>query len=596
MKNKVLKLLKNKYFLVALAIVFFGTFLRVWNFSDWLHFELDQSRDAKVVGLALEKGIGNLPLLGPKAAGSFLRLGPLFYYMQYLSGLFFGNNPAGIAVVSLIFSCLTPILFYFFVRRYFSQKISLTLLALFSVSLFMVMYSRFAWNPNNLPFFILLFLYSLLRAVDSSEAKKGWWLILASLGFSFASQLHFVALLSLPVIGGIFLLAKRPKISWKFWLGVMLLILFFYIPPIINDFKTGGDNISEFKKVFFEKATDNKEKYTLIEKVVKNAQETTLGYFVVYSGYQKAEFPQVRQLSNLKFDIVCDKQCRENLPMGVVACFVIIAGVLCLVYNFLSHKKKEIFQKDFLILFGIWFVITLGLFVPIAYDLAPRFFLLVAPVPFVLLGLIFEFLEKRKLSLFVYIIMGVLIFSNLFLIQKRFSQMSRASVENFEIDSDKILKEKDRVTFEQQLKITDYMEDAYKQNNFPVYINSEAFYRRAFLYNLEKRNIPRDDLRNTGKEIYAEGNYFLIYPSNKSPEDLAKKYAPNYSIIEVKNFGTLTVTHLTPLLTAVNATRQEFGPEKNPTSASGVPVRCRWNEILGKCNTDGLSDENQDEE
>lgn len=586
-------LARKKILFLALVVIIFGAgaYLRVWHFADWLHFELDQSRDAKVVGLALEQGIGNLPLLGPKAAGSFLRLGPLFYYTEYVSGLIFGNNPAGVAMISMILSCLTLPLFYLFVRRYFDQKISVLLLLLFSGSLFLIMYSRFAWNPNNLPFFILLFLYSILQAVDFDEKKKGWWLIVAVVAFSFASQLHFVALLSLPIIAVIFLLIKRPKIALKFWLASALVLIFFYLPPIVNDIKTGGENISEFQKVFLKKSTSDSKEHSLVEKVIKNAEETSLGYFLVLSGYPKAELPQIREKGVLNFDVVCDKNCRAYIPFGAIAVLVVFLGVLIFVFNL--FLRKEVFHKDFLILFGIWLVITLGLFTPIAYDLAPRFYLLVAPIPFILLGFIFSFLEKRGLIALVYIFVGILLFSNGWAIQKRFSEMAKASSENFKIESDKILKERDRVTLEQQLKITDYVENIYKQNKFPTYVNSEAFYRRAFLYHLEQRNILRDDFRNTGSKIYSHGNYFLIYPADKSPEEIAVKYLDRFSIFESKNFGTLVVVRLIPKAEAVNAIEQVFGPEKKPTSAKGVPVRCRWNEVFGKCNQDGLESEDE---
>ena len=80
-----LNFIKNKYFWIFLAIFALGIFLRAYNFAPWLHFELDQARDAILVGEAVEDGAGELPLLGPRAAGSFLRLGPAFYYIEYIS-------------------------------------------------------------------------------------------------------------------------------------------------------------------------------------------------------------------------------------------------------------------------------------------------------------------------------------------------------------------------------------------------------------------------------------------------------------------------------------------------------------------------------
>jgi hypothetical protein len=211
------------------------------------------------------------------------------------------------------------------------------------------------------------------------------------------------------------------------------------------------------------------------------------------------------------------------------------------------------------------------------------------------LGFFFEFLDRKKLAVLLYPFFLLLVIVNVNSVQKRFFEMANADSKSFEIDSDRILKERDRVTLGQQLKITDYIQKIYNQNGYPVYLNSEAFYRRAFLYNIEQRGMARDDFRNTGKTVYAQGNYFLVYAAGG---DLSKKtdaYADRYDIIETVNFGTLDVVRLAPKPEAVNDQRQIFGPEKKPTSASGVPVRCRWNEVFGKCNTDGTED-NGDEE
>lgn len=572
-----------------------GIFFRTYHFADWLHFELDQSRDAKVVGLALEQGIGNLPLQGPKAAGSFLRLGPIFYYFEYLSGLVFGDNPVGLARLSQIFSVLSLPLFYLFTRRKFNQKISLILLALFSSSLFLIMYSRFAWNPNNLPFFIMGFFYSMLRVVDKDEKRPGWWLVLASASFSIASQLHFVALLSLPVIAIAFLLIKRPKIKLKFWLASVLLLIFFYIPPIINDFKTGGDNIKEFEAVFLKKSTKDKDKHTLVEKIIKSSEETALGYGILATGYQDAELPIVRSNGGLKFDLVCDRDCKNNFPAGLMFGFVFMLGILAAAFRIYSKKDKGS-ANDFSIIVALWFLTVLGLFVPISYDLAPRFFLLVAPLPFFVVGYILEFFDKTKFRSLVYVFGFALLILNLNSVKARFSQLEMTDQKNFESGSDKILKERMRVTLGQQLKIADYMQDVYKQNGFPVYVNSEAFYRRAFLYHLGQKNIPYDDFRNTRDTIYEQGNYFLVYPAKDSPEEIASSYLAKYDILESRDFGTLKVVRLAPKKELVNASVQIFGPEKKPTSAKGVPVRCRWNEVFGKCNTDGLEDNEGDVE
>ena len=584
--------------ILALAI-----FLRSYNFTDWLHFELDQARDAKIVDLAIEEGVGNLPLLGPKAAGSFLRLGPFFYYQEYLSALIFGNTPAGMAALSLIFSCAAIFIFYLFIKKHFSEKISLALSLVFSVSIFLVMYSRFAWNPNTLPFFVLLTFYALLRACSREEKRKEIWLIIFSVALSLATQLHFVAFLSLPAIAAIFLIIKRPGIKIKYWLVSLAAIAFLYAPVAINEMKTGGDNAREFLKIFEKKSTKNEEK-SLLEKTARNFSENSTAHLLILSGNGEAELPKLTQ-AGAKFDLQCAADCRKNLPLGIAAALIFSLGIIFSAINFKKaiFKKENAERRDFAMLVFLWLAATFILYIPIAYNLSPRFFLLIAPLSFIFLGFILEFLERKIkrteiFSTIFSVIILSLVLSNLWFIKSRFEEMKDAPIKSFASQSDKILKERHRVTLEQQYAIVDYMEKIYKQNKYPVYLNSEPFYRRSFLYHLEERNIPRDDFRSASnsKKIYREGNFFLIYPTLGNLEARKKDYMVNYDVMETKSFGTLTVFILRPKEEKINAVRQEFGPKKKPTSASGVPVRCRWNEIFKECNPDEVIEEEDSQE
>lgn len=218
---------KNLFALTFVIIIVLGIFLRFFHLHNWMHFELDQARDAKIVYTAIEEGPGELPLLGPRAAGTFLRLGPAFYYMEYLSALFFPTYPSGTTVIIAILSILSLPLFYLFVNRYFSKKVSLGILLIFSVSVFLVIYARFPWNPNTIPFFALLLFYSLLRVVANKEKKKHLWIYTAAFALALGTQLHFLALVSFSLITIIFLLIKRPKIKLKHWAAAILIILFF---------------------------------------------------------------------------------------------------------------------------------------------------------------------------------------------------------------------------------------------------------------------------------------------------------------------------------------------------------------------------------
>lgn len=576
---------KNKILLAILVGIFVaGIFFRTYHFSDWLHFELDQSRDAKIIDLAITEGIQNLPLLGPKAAGSFLRLGPIFYYFNYLSALVFGNTPSGVAFIMAIFGILSIPAFFLFSKRYFEKWTALLLTAIFSFSLFLIIYSRFSWNPNALPLFILLTFYFLLRAVDVQEKNKGRWLLGASFFLAIVTQLHFLSFVLIPAVVIIFIAIKRPKIRFYYWIGAILIIVLLNFPVILNEVKTGGKNFSEFKKVVMGKTNKDSEK-TLIEKIIRNYTENSIGHFLIISSLN-GEIPRFQQKPN--FDIQCTQTCRDRLLNGLVALFIFSLGNILLIKNLLKEKEDK--KKDFLLLSLVWVILAFGLFIPLSFDISPRFWLIVSALPFVYLGFIFEFFKSlfsRKAYIF-FMLMVTLLFigSNSYSTFQRFNELRNASISSDPIGADRILKEKMRVTLEQQKLIIDHINNIYQKNNFPVYLNSDPQYRRSFLFLLDKLEIPREDLRNSEgeKKVYQNGNYFLIYPTLSNWQKDLDKYSKIYMLSNQKQFGTLTVFEIKPKLESINAIQEEITPRGKTKSAPGVPERYTWEEIFNETN------------
>lgn len=578
--------------LLLIAIIAVGFFLRAWHLSDWLHFELDQSRDAKVIDLAIKEGPSNLPLLGPKAAGTFLRLGPAFYYLSYLSALFFGNTPGGVAAIVCVLGILSIPLAYLLFKRYFSEKISLSLTFLFSTSLFLVMYSRFSWNPNPLPFFTLLTFYALLRAVDQAEKRKGAWLLICSLALGFATQMHFLAFVAVPIISLIFLIYKRPRINWKYWVGSILIVFFLYSPAIINDIQTGGDNIGQFLKVAEGKS--GKSDHNIVEKAIKSYNENSLGYATILFGVEKRDLPRIVLEKSRLFSFICDESCGNELAMGIFSLLFFTLGAILLVLNLIKEKENR--KKDFMVLVSIWFFVILILYIPIAYDISPRFFLLVSAIPFIFLGLMFDFMEsiatkyRRQSAVIIILLTLVIGVINPWKIKQRFWQLENASSQSFKVETDKILKEKTRVTLVQQREISDYILNIQKSNNYPVYLNSDPEYRRSLLFFLDINSIPRDDFRNATNSghVYEHGNYFLIYPTLSNLQKDLDKYSISFEVTSKKEFGTLTLFELKPKSEAINAVEQDFSQEKS-SGSSGTPKRFKWEEIFN----DSSSDENE---
>ena len=573
--------LKNKYFWIFVGFFVLGVFLRSYNFVPWIHLELDQARDATLIDESLNGGMMNLPLLGPRAAGSFLRLGPISYYIDYAFSVPLNNSVVGSALATLFFSILSMVAFYFLLRRFFSKNISLATGAIFATSLFLITYSRFAWNPNLLPFFIILFFLALLRAVDDEDEKnQGMWLLISAFAFGILSQLHFLAMIVVFISAVAFLVFKRPRIKMIFWAGSVLIVFFLNLPLIINDIKSGGDNIKQLTGTVEEKS-DSKAKYDIVEKVIKNYTENSLSYWTIVSGSQSAELPRIAtELKAKKLDIECKESCRNNLNKGILAAIFFGLGVLILLVESIIEKEPR--KKDFLILNAILFLISFGIYTTLAYDLSPRFYLIIIPLPFIFWGLImYELSRLIKISNLVWAVAIIFVAFNLYFTIEFFNQLAKAKSEMIEMKNDKILRQKTRITLEQQELIVDYIEKIYKKNNYAVLYHGQSEFHRAFAYLLDKRNIPRDGISmGDSHTTCRKGNYFLIIRTQSDKDNFAN-YFDRFTVLEEKKFGTLTVYHLTPKANIINCEvpdQSKFRTYKDEGGA--VAERYTWKEIF----------------
>jgi 4-amino-4-deoxy-L-arabinose transferase-like glycosyltransferase len=442
--------------IVFALIVAFGFFLRFYHFADWLHFELDQARDARVVDAALQSGPGALPLLGPKAGGTFLRLGPGYYQLQYMSALVFGGTPAGMAVVVLIVSVASVGFFFLLARRFFTDWLALLLTLAFATSEYFVMYGRFAWSPNMLPGFLLLGMYGLLRAVGGGERYPGRWFVLSAGAFALATQLHFLAFLAVPIFLACFLLIRRPKFSLRAWGLAFGIIGLLYFPMLLNELATGGANTREFFGAITEKST--KEDHVFLEKVIRNSSEQVLAGLVILTGFEGGTLPSVKTADGLL--ITCQGKCDIGKPYGLAAAAVAILSLIA--FGLLCIRETERKKRDVLLAVGLWFTITFIAFTPLAYGMAPRFFLLSGPFFFILVGCLglivsrtFHWFGSGRF-VFTLFVLG-LTFLNLSSLHTRFDELARAQQEPVDSPPDRILKERIRVTLEQQERIVDFL-------------------------------------------------------------------------------------------------------------------------------------------
>jgi 4-amino-4-deoxy-L-arabinose transferase-like glycosyltransferase len=504
--------------LVLILIMAASFIIKSWNFREGMYFMPDQSRDALVTREAFERGPGYLPLLGPKAGGTFLHLGPAFYYIQYLSALTAGNfEPHSLAYPELIFSILAIFLFYLLTKNRFSQSVQLMMLALYGVSFMLVQYARFAWNPNQMPFWTLLFSFSLYRVVNAEVPKKGgMWLLVAAFSYGVASQLHFLAFLGFPVVGMLFLFFFFPRqINWKWWIGALLVILALYAPVFISDYLSKGNNFAHFM-------------YALNHK----GEQGSFG-----ANIQKAVFLYGREYA-MFFTAVDFK---KNIYAVSAIIFMMLVALGISGWKWLRGEGKE--DKSFYGLVMVWFLVYAFLYTKLANSLEePRFWLITIHLPFIFFAIILE--KALHFSRWLaYGLTAVLIFSNGYATfawyqTLAYPEQGFSKLEKFQ------LKQDNGVTVAAYQQVASKMEQAAtKEAKGACFLSLggfEAPLKYIYLLQYPQGYMKRMDADDPA----AKCMFFVVALTQKKEEDVLKLLGEGYRINKVEQAGVFKLWHV----------------------------------------------------
>lgn len=410
------------------AILIAGIFVRTFHFHDWLRFNADQSRDAGIVSDVIE-GKAPAPLLGPKAGGTEFRLGSAFYTFQIVSASIFGDRPDAMAYPDLLTSILAIPLLYLFLRLYFERRTALALTAIFALSLYAVKYSRFAWNPNSLPFWTLLFFLALHRLTLLAGKTEKFWGVLLGFALGIGVQLHTLTLIILPMMTvGVFgyLAYFRRQGIGKVFLIVSAVALVLNIGQITSEFRTGGENIS----AFFSGVGKKQEKGSGFMRNVM--QDTTCfieGTAYIVTSHDISDTCGTKSLGRNVDGIV--------FAMGAVLFF----GGMLLAFRML-RREQERSRRYFLVLNVAFLVLSFLLLVPLANEVSMRFFLMMIFLPFVLLGLWFEFLREKfpkQADVFMICAVVALVLLNGYAVQRSFSEYASFLDEHSTAGMDNVL-------------------------------------------------------------------------------------------------------------------------------------------------------------
>ena len=190
------KLKDQKILFIALVgVLALAAFLRFYKIEEYMIFLGDEGRDAIIVKDMIDKW--HFPLIGPPTSVGNIYLGPLYYYMMLPPMVLTNFNPVSASVMVAMIGVATVFLVYYLGKTWFGRGAGLLAAYLYAISPVTINYSRFSWNPNPLPFFTLL---AILSIVKLQKSNNFLWLILTGLSLAAALQMHYLALILIPVI------------------------------------------------------------------------------------------------------------------------------------------------------------------------------------------------------------------------------------------------------------------------------------------------------------------------------------------------------------------------------------------------------------
>lgn len=245
---------QKSMFILFLGVLILAAFLRFYQLSGYMTFLGDEGRDAIVIKNML---VGHhFPLIGPSTSVGNIYLGPLYYYMMAAPMAIFYLNPVAAAGMNAFIGVLIVAFIYYLGKNWFDRPAALMAAYLYAISPVTIVYSRSSWNPNPAPFFALLGMFSLYRLHKTGNFL---WLIMTGLAAGAAIQMHYLAVILIPVLSLLWLyeifLRKNSLQIKNLLFGTSLGILAFIftlLPLIIFDLRHDFLNYKAIIKLFGE--------------------------------------------------------------------------------------------------------------------------------------------------------------------------------------------------------------------------------------------------------------------------------------------------------------------------------------------------------
>lgn len=360
---------------VALGVmVLLAAVLRFYRLADLTFFLGDEARDASIVQSMVE-GHGPV-LLGPIASVGTYHRGPAYYYLLLLPQWLGGGNPVSGAVAIALIDLGTIVMLFVVGRAFFSTWVGLAASGLWLSQPLVVAFARAAWNPNPLPFFVLLMLYAMFKI---ARGKSAYLLLLAG-AWAISWQLHDETLLLLPVFA-LFALWFRPRIPLKHYLGAVGVMMAALSPFLLYEVQHGFANTGAMIRFALQSQS--------------GGAPAGVGGMLATMGHRLSQALAV--LGNLLMPRQAPADPNKLLlPSQDIASYIFLAvAVVGLGWPVFQARGPNRRSAQLFLLYLL--TVLLYAFWPGAFD--PHYLAIVWPVPFLLIGLTVDALRRLRLAM-----------------------------------------------------------------------------------------------------------------------------------------------------------------------------------------------------
>jgi 4-amino-4-deoxy-L-arabinose transferase-like glycosyltransferase len=382
--DHILGYIKKNWVLVLILLI--GAFLRLYRIGEYMTFLGDEGRDAIIVRNLLVHA--DPILIGPGTSVGGMYLGPLYYYFMAPFLVMSNFSPIGPAIGVALLGVATIYLGYLSGLEVCGQYRGWVGSGLCALSRRVIIYSHSSWNPNIMPFFALLSIYSIWRVWKKKEYN---WLIAAAISFAFVLQSHYLGVLLGPVLLVYYCLSvyelrvesyknKNRQLITRNLITRSLIALFTFLflmsPLLAFDIRHDWMNSRAFYKfVTVRQETVSIRPWTAIPK----------------------SYPIFEQIN-------ASMLTAKNEPAGQIVTVLIIASIL-----FILIKRKENILHSTYYMLLLWLItglIGFGIYKQHIYD---HYFGFMFAIPFLLLGVFVEDRIKLKnKTVNIFIILGIL--------------------------------------------------------------------------------------------------------------------------------------------------------------------------------------------